>query len=66
VPGVMARVLRAMHRAAARVLQTTDSHANISCLVSEADVARAVRALHDEFGLADASQRQEARVHEAG
>jgi len=28
VPGVMARVLRAMHRAAARVLQTTDSHAN--------------------------------------
>ncbi|MFO7310929.1 MAG: aspartate kinase [Bacillota bacterium] len=66
VPGVMARVLRAMHRAAARVLQTTDSHANISCLVSEADVARAVRALHDEFGLADVSQRQEARVYEAG
>ncbi|OUM95219.1 MAG: aspartate kinase [Firmicutes bacterium ZCTH02-B6] len=67
VPGVMARVLQAMHRAETRVLQTTDSHANISCLVREADVPRAIRALHDEFGLGAASaHRQEARVHEAG
>jgi len=67
VPGVMARVMRAMHRAQAAVLQTTDSHANISCLVRETDVERALRALHDEFGLGTrAAHRQEAKVHEAG
>jgi len=67
VPGVMARVMRAMHRAQAPVLQTTDSHANISCLVREADVQRALRALHDEFELGEARvRRQEAKAHEAG
>lgn len=67
VPGVMARVLAALHRARTPVLQTTDSHANISCLVREADVAEALRALHDEFELGEAqAHRQEAKVHEAG
>jgi len=67
VPGVMARVLKALHRARAPVLQTADSHANISCLVREPDAARALRALHEEFQLgATGAHRQEAKAHEAG
>lgn len=67
VPGVMARVARALHAAGAAVYGTTDSHANIACLVRTEDAARVVRALHDEFALgADQEQRQEATVDEAG
>ena len=33
VPGVMARVVAALQGAEVTILQTTDSHANISCLV---------------------------------
>lgn len=51
VPGVMARVARALHDAAVRVLQTSDSHYSISCLVPEADMERAARALHAQFEL---------------
>lgn len=51
VPGVMARVVRAMTSAGVRILQTADSHLTISCLISEEDVSKAVRALHDQFGL---------------
>jgi aspartate kinase len=51
VPGVMARVARALHDAAVRVLQTSDSHYSISCLVPESDMERAARALHAQFEL---------------
>jgi len=51
VPGVMARVVRALSAAGVRILQTADSHLTISCLVAEEDVNKAVRALHDQFGL---------------
>lgn len=51
VPGVMARVASALARAGVVIYQTTDSHANISCLVREADAATSVTVLHQEFGL---------------
>lgn len=51
VPGVMARVMEALKRSGTPVFQTADSHTNISCLVPEADLARAIAALHREFRL---------------
>jgi len=51
VPGVMARVVQALSLADIPIYQTTDSHTNISCLVAEQDLQRAVWALHEEFGL---------------
>ncbi len=51
VPGVMARIIRALTDAGAAVLQTADSHMTISCLIRAEDAQRAVRALHTEFGL---------------
>ncbi|HEY6104192.1 MAG TPA: aspartate kinase [bacterium] len=52
-PGVMARVVHALHRAGVNILQTADSHTTISCLVSREEMEAALRALHDEFGLAE-------------
>ncbi|MBE3578193.1 MAG: aspartate kinase [Limnochordales bacterium] len=49
VPGVMARILRALADANVTVYHTSDSHVNISCLVRSGDMAMAVRALHREF-----------------
>jgi len=51
VPGVMARVVNCLERENIPIYQTTDSHANISCLIREEQVAQAVRALHREFNL---------------
>ncbi|MDI6870056.1 MAG: aspartate kinase [Bacillota bacterium] len=51
VPGVMARVVAALKGAGIPIYQTADSHTNISCLVPEADLPRAVAALHREFRL---------------
>lgn len=51
VPGVMARVVNALERENIPIFQTTDSHANISCLVRENDVKQAVQALYKEFHL---------------
>lgn len=51
VPGVMARVVSSLENAKIDIYQTTDSHANISCLVKEEDLPQAVRALYQEFRL---------------
>lgn len=51
VPGVMARVVNCLEGEDIPIYQTTDSHANISCLVSEEDISRAVQALYREFQL---------------
>ncbi len=51
VPGVMARVVNCLESEQIPIFQTTDSHANISCLVLEEHLPRAVRALHKEFQL---------------
>ena len=53
VPGVMARVVEALKAADVSILLTVDSHMTISCLVDGRDLGRAVRALHDRFGLAE-------------
>ncbi len=53
VPGVMARVVGCLEGGEQiPIFQTTDSHANISCLILEEHLPpRAVRALHKEFQL---------------
>lgn len=51
VPGVMARVVRSLEQAKIAIYQTTDSHANISCLILERDLVPATKALFDEFDL---------------
>ncbi len=53
VPGVMAKVARALARSGISILMTADSHLTISCLVRQSDMAEAIRALHEEFGLED-------------
>lgn len=60
VPGVMARVVRALRAAETEILQTADSHTTISCLVPREHMERALRALHNEFSLAEqvASERE--------
>ncbi len=59
-PGVMARVVKALHGAGVEILQTADSHTTISCLVARAQMQRALGALHEEFQLSVevASQRE--------
>lgn len=51
VPGVMAKVVAALARAGAEILQTADSHATISCLVRGEDTEKAICALHEAFEL---------------
>lgn len=56
VPGVMAKVARALGGAGIPILQTADSHLTISVLVPEAEMAGAIRALHREFGLQEGEE----------
>ncbi|MDD2502436.1 MAG: aspartate kinase [Clostridia bacterium] len=51
VPGVMSRIILAMRSKQIEVLQTSDSHSTISCLVKGEDTVPAVLALHEEFKL---------------
>jgi aspartate kinase len=51
VPGVMARVAGALASVGVLIYQSTDSHANISCLVREEEAALAIATLHSEFQL---------------
>ncbi|HHY81060.1 MAG TPA: aspartate kinase [Clostridiales bacterium] len=51
VPGVMSRIISALTAKNIKVLQTSDSHTTISCLVNGEDTIQAVMALHDEFKL---------------
>jgi aspartate kinase len=59
-PGVMARVVKALHGAGVGILQTADSHTTISCLVVREQMQQALQALHREFGLSEvvASERE--------
>ncbi|MDR5695218.1 MAG: aspartate kinase [Armatimonadota bacterium] len=49
VPGVMARVVKALYHAGVEILQTADSHTTISCLVPQEKMKEALCALHEEF-----------------
>lgn len=51
VPGVMARVISGLYQAGIPIIQTTDSHTNIACLVKKENMCGALRALHEEFDL---------------
>ena len=51
IPGVMARILKALTRENIEVLQTADSHMTIWCLVETRYVEKAINALHREFKL---------------
>ncbi|WP_195336074.1 aspartate kinase [Paraclostridium bifermentans] len=51
IPGVMAKIVRALSKAKINLLQTSDSNMTISCLVEEKDMKSAVHAIHDEFKL---------------
>ncbi|PJI10169.1 MULTISPECIES: aspartate kinase [Clostridium] len=51
VPGVMARILKAITKEGIEVLQTADSHITIWCLVKSNLKDKAIKSLHDEFNL---------------
>lgn len=51
VPGVMAKVLKALIKENIEVLQTADSHTTIWCLVEGKHTNKAINALHREFKL---------------
>ncbi len=50
-PGVMAQVVEALKEAEIEILQTSDSHVTISCLVREEKMEEAIRVLHRKFEL---------------
>lgn len=50
-PGVFFQILSSFHEAQIPVLQTSDSELSVSCLIPESETERAVRLLHDSFGL---------------
>lgn len=52
-PGVYLNVLRALSDGKVTVLQTSDSDYSLSVLVPEAESSRAVRLLHERFGLSE-------------
>jgi aspartate kinase len=59
VPGVMAKVIRGLARHNIEILQTSDSHTTISCLIDTDNVNYAVNALHQEFELGKVSEKTE-------
>ena len=53
VPGVMARIVKALTLQNIQILQSADSYTTIWCLVDNKDMCAAVAALHQEFGLGE-------------
>ncbi len=51
IPGVMAKIVRSLSGKGIKILQTSDSHMTISCLIKEEDLRLAVNALHEGFNL---------------
>ncbi|MGL5506748.1 MAG: ACT domain-containing protein, partial [Paraclostridium sp.] len=51
IPGVMAKIVRALSKSKINLLQTSDSSMTISCLVEEKDMKNAIHAIHNEFNL---------------
>lgn len=56
VPGVMAKAISALAGENIEVLQTSDSHTTISCLIDSTNINAAVNALHQEFELGKAAK----------
>lgn len=51
VPGIMATMVEALSEAGVGVIQTSDSHVTICCLLKTTDMEKAIRALHRKFQL---------------
>ena len=51
--GLFHRVLSTLHTESIAVIQTSDSDYSLSVLVPDSESKRAVRVLHDRFGLAE-------------
>jgi aspartate kinase len=51
IPGIMARILKALIKEKIDVLQTADSHTTIWCLVETEHANSSIKALHKEFKL---------------
>ncbi len=51
IPGVMATIVQALAKEGIRILQSSDSHSTISCLVKREEAKRAVNILHEAFQL---------------
>lgn len=49
LPGVMARIISALLNVNVSILQSSDSHTTIWCLVREEDTEKSLNALHNEF-----------------
>jgi len=54
VPGVMARIVKALAEEGIDILQSADSYTTIWCLVDNKDMKKAVKALLKEFDLSEA------------
>jgi aspartate kinase len=50
-PGFLHSIAKAVHDAGISMLQMADAECSVSCLVRKEDGPRAVKALHDRFGL---------------
>ena len=51
IPGVMAKIYKALNDENIEVLQTADSHMTIWCLVKESELNKAINTLHKTFRL---------------
>jgi aspartate kinase len=51
IPGVMGKIVKALSHSGIKILQSSDSHTTISCLIKEEHIEKAVNALHAEFNL---------------
>ncbi|WP_352417831.1 aspartate kinase [Proteiniborus sp.] len=49
LPGVMARIVKALLSVDVSILQSSDSHTTICCLIKEEDTEKSLNALHKEF-----------------
>lgn len=62
-PGVAADMFAALAEAGVNLEMISTSSIRISCVIREEDVVKAVRAVHDRFGLADAAVLREDHPH---
>lgn len=51
VPGVMSKLVRVLSANNIKILQSSDSHTTISCLIEDKYLSTAVNTLHNEFNL---------------
>lgn len=65
IPGVMARVVRALNEKGIPILQTADSNISISLLIRRRDLTAAVEILHNHFALGEAGTAAECAMNSA-